>query len=91
MNGSAAEKAELPSQPLRAILFDVDGTLADSDPLHFLAFKEILLEVCPWLLVAWSKLPSSAGSCALFGIPRGWGPAQRLCFWPFHTFADYRH
>lgn len=46
MNGPLADKAELPPQPLRAILFDVDGTLADSDPLHFLAFKEILLEVC---------------------------------------------
>lgn len=30
---------------IKAILFDVDGTLADSDPLHFLAFQEILQEV----------------------------------------------
>lgn len=30
---------------LKAVLFDVDGTLADSDPLHFMAFKEVLQEV----------------------------------------------
>ena len=28
---------------LRAILFDVDGTLTESDPLHLLAFQEILV------------------------------------------------
>ena len=31
--------------PLEAVLFDVDGTLCDSDPLHHQAFSEILLEV----------------------------------------------
>lgn len=30
---------------LKAILFDIDGTIADSDPIHFLAFQEILAEV----------------------------------------------
>ena len=34
-----------PLAGLKAVLFDVDGTLTDSDPLHFLAFKEILQEV----------------------------------------------
>ncbi|OAE33625.1 hypothetical protein AXG93_4689s1110 [Marchantia polymorpha subsp. ruderalis] len=29
------------SLELKAILFDVDGTITDSDPLHFQAFKEI--------------------------------------------------
>lgn len=29
---------------VRAVLFDIDGTLTDSDPLHFLAFQEILIE-----------------------------------------------
>ncbi|XP_024372780.1 uncharacterized protein [Physcomitrium patens] len=29
---------------LKAILFDIDGTIADSDPIHFLAFQEILAE-----------------------------------------------
>jgi beta-phosphoglucomutase-like phosphatase (HAD superfamily) len=30
---------------LKAVLFDIDGTIADSDPIHFLAFQEILSEV----------------------------------------------
>lgn len=31
--------------PLEAILFDIDGTLCDSDPLHHLAFREMLQEI----------------------------------------------
>ncbi|KAF6170158.1 hypothetical protein GIB67_038691 [Kingdonia uniflora] len=31
--------------PLEAILFDIDGTLCDSDPLHFIAFRKMLQEV----------------------------------------------
>jgi hypothetical protein len=31
--------------PLQAILFDIDGTLCDSDPLHYYAFREMLQEV----------------------------------------------
>jgi FMN phosphatase YigB (HAD superfamily) len=31
--------------PVQAVLFDIDGTLCDSDPLHHLAFQELLLEV----------------------------------------------
>ncbi|CAM8987007.1 unnamed protein product [Rhodiola kirilowii] len=31
--------------PLQAVLFDVDGTLCDSDPLHYYAFREMLLEI----------------------------------------------
>ncbi|KAF8032771.1 hypothetical protein BT93_D1612 [Corymbia citriodora subsp. variegata] len=31
--------------PLEAILFDVDGTLCDSDPLHHYAFREMLQEI----------------------------------------------
>ncbi|PSS24842.1 Haloacid dehalogenase-like hydrolase domain-containing protein Sgpp [Actinidia chinensis var. chinensis] len=31
--------------PLEAILFDIDGTLCDSDPLHYHAFYEMLQEV----------------------------------------------
>ncbi|XP_031482159.1 haloacid dehalogenase-like hydrolase domain-containing protein Sgpp [Nymphaea colorata] len=30
--------------PLEAVLFDVDGTLCDSDPLHFEAFRDLLKE-----------------------------------------------
>ncbi|KAI8545542.1 hypothetical protein RHMOL_Rhmol07G0047800 [Rhododendron molle] len=31
--------------PLEAILFDIDGTLCDSDPIHYLAFREMLQEI----------------------------------------------
>ncbi|XP_058778141.1 haloacid dehalogenase-like hydrolase domain-containing protein Sgpp isoform X2 [Vicia villosa] len=31
--------------PLEAVLFDIDGTLCDSDPLHYLAFREMLQEI----------------------------------------------
>lgn len=31
--------------PVQAVLFDVDGTLCDSDPLHYYAFREMLQEV----------------------------------------------
>ncbi|KAG6628462.1 haloacid dehalogenase-like hydrolase domain-containing protein Sgpp [Carya illinoinensis] len=31
--------------PLQAILFDIDGTLCDSDPLHYYVFREMLQEV----------------------------------------------
>ncbi|KAM0048397.1 putative sugar-terminal-phosphatase [Helianthus debilis subsp. tardiflorus] len=31
--------------PLEAILFDIDGTLCDSDPLHYYAFRDMLQEI----------------------------------------------
>uniref|UniRef100_A0A7C9D066 Sugar-terminal-phosphatase n=1 Tax=Opuntia streptacantha TaxID=393608 RepID=A0A7C9D066_OPUST len=31
--------------PVEAVLFDVDGTLCDSDPLHLVAFREMLIEI----------------------------------------------
>ncbi|CAL4923911.1 unnamed protein product [Urochloa decumbens] len=31
--------------PLEAILFDIDGTLCDSDPIHFCAFRELLQQI----------------------------------------------
>lgn len=31
--------------PLEAVLFDIDGTLCDSDPIHYYAFREMLLEI----------------------------------------------
>ncbi|GJN20165.1 hypothetical protein PR202_gb07507 [Eleusine coracana subsp. coracana] len=40
-NGRALSK----QAPLEAILFDIDGTLCDSDPIHFLAFRELLQQV----------------------------------------------
>ncbi|KAL3743363.1 hypothetical protein ACJRO7_018632 [Eucalyptus globulus] len=40
---SIASLAEL--APLEAVLFDIDGTLCDSDPLHYHAFRENLQEI----------------------------------------------
>ena len=31
-----------PMSTLQAALFDLDGTMADSDPLHYLVFDELL-------------------------------------------------
>ncbi|KAL0446337.1 UNVERIFIED_CONTAM: Haloacid dehalogenase-like hydrolase domain-containing protein Sgpp [Sesamum latifolium] len=31
--------------PLEAVLFDIDGTLCDTDPLHYTAFREMLMEI----------------------------------------------
>lgn len=37
-------KLKLPAGPFRAYLFDCDGTIADSMPLHYIAWKQALLE-----------------------------------------------
>jgi beta-phosphoglucomutase-like phosphatase (HAD superfamily) len=37
-------KLKLPEGPFKAYLFDCDGTLADSMPLHYLAWKKALAE-----------------------------------------------
>ncbi|CAM6038411.1 unnamed protein product [Sphagnum compactum] len=37
--------AILQGDTLKAVVFDIDGTVADSFPLHFLAFQETLVEV----------------------------------------------
>ncbi|KAM0005102.1 putative phosphoglycolate phosphatase-like, domain 2, HAD superfamily [Helianthus debilis subsp. tardiflorus] len=31
--------------PLEVVLFDVDGTLYDSDPIHFVVLRELLQEL----------------------------------------------
>ena len=31
---------------LRAIVFDFDGVIANSEPLHFQAYRDVLAEVC---------------------------------------------
>ncbi|KAM0992168.1 hypothetical protein ACFX13_010628 [Malus domestica] len=31
--------------PLEAVIFDIDGTLCDSDPIHYYAFREMLQEI----------------------------------------------
>ncbi|XP_021841412.2 haloacid dehalogenase-like hydrolase domain-containing protein Sgpp isoform X2 [Spinacia oleracea] len=42
---SDCKSALLKLAPVEAILFDVDGTLCDTDPLHHRAFREMLLEI----------------------------------------------
>nr|CAB3495208.1 unnamed protein product [Digitaria exilis] len=41
----ATDSALTKLAPLEAILFDIDGTLSDSDPIHFCAFRELLQEI----------------------------------------------
>ncbi|KAK4262497.1 hypothetical protein QN277_028052 [Acacia crassicarpa] len=31
--------------PVEAVLFDIDGTICDSDPLHYYAYRELLQEI----------------------------------------------
>jgi len=51
----------LPNHPFRAYLFDCDGTIADSMPLHFLAWNKALARHnCPFpedLFYAWGGRP----------------------------------
>ncbi|KAJ1296180.1 hypothetical protein BS78_01G279700 [Paspalum vaginatum] len=42
-NSSGSDLAKL--APLEAVLFDIDGTLCDSDPIHFCAFRELLQQI----------------------------------------------
>nr|CAD1831107.1 unnamed protein product [Ananas comosus var. bracteatus] len=44
-NNHTPESSLAKLAPLEAVLFDIDGTLCDSDPLHYLAFRELLLEI----------------------------------------------
>jgi beta-phosphoglucomutase family hydrolase len=52
----------LPPGPFRAYLFDMDGTIADSMPLHYIAWKQALAEYgCPLfpedLFYSWGGMP----------------------------------
>jgi HAD superfamily hydrolase (TIGR01509 family) len=56
-------KLAIPSGPFRAYLFDCDGTIADSMPLHYLAWRKAL---APWncnyaeeLHYAWGGRPTT--------------------------------
>ncbi|KAM7493747.1 hypothetical protein LguiB_028356 [Lonicera macranthoides] len=44
--------------PLKAALFDIDGTICDSDPVHFDALCEMLQEIFSWrknICRAWQR------------------------------------
>ncbi|HEX4038760.1 MAG TPA: HAD-IA family hydrolase [Acidobacteriaceae bacterium] len=55
-------KLTLPAGDFRAYLFDMDGTIADSMPLHYIAWKQVLTEYgCPEfpepLFYSWGGMP----------------------------------
>ncbi|HUB20553.1 MAG TPA: HAD-IA family hydrolase [Acidobacteriaceae bacterium] len=55
-------KLVLPPGPFSAYLFDMDGTIADSMPLHYIAWKQALAEYgCPLfpedLFYSWGGMP----------------------------------
>ena len=56
-------KLQLPARSFEAYLFDCDGTIADSMPLHLIAWKQSLAEWhCPFddeLFYAWGGMPVS--------------------------------
>jgi beta-phosphoglucomutase family hydrolase len=54
---------QLPSGPFKAYLFDCDGTIADSMPLHYVAWKKALAEYgCEFpedVFYAWGGMPAA--------------------------------
>jgi HAD superfamily hydrolase (TIGR01509 family) len=56
-------KLRLPEGPFKAYLFDCDGTIADSMPLHYLAWKKALAEwSCAFpedVFYAWGGMPAA--------------------------------
>jgi beta-phosphoglucomutase-like phosphatase (HAD superfamily) len=56
-------KLKLPDGPFGAYLFDCDGTIADSMPLHYLAWKKVLAEWnCTFderLFYSWGGTPTA--------------------------------
>lgn len=54
-------KLKLPTGPFKAYLFDCDGTIVDSMPLHYVAWKRVLAEWnCEFaeeLFYAWGGMP----------------------------------
>jgi HAD superfamily hydrolase (TIGR01509 family) len=54
-------KLEIPARPFQAYLFDCDGTIADSMPLHYIAWKQALSEQgCDFpedLFYQWGGMP----------------------------------
>ena len=54
-------RLKLPTGPFKAYLFDCDGTIADSMPLHYVAWKRVLSEWgCEFdedLFYSWGGMP----------------------------------
>jgi beta-phosphoglucomutase-like phosphatase (HAD superfamily) len=64
----------LPAGPFRALLFDCDGTIADSMPLHYIAWRQTLAEWgCTFpedVFYAWGGMPA-AEIVATLGAQQG--------------------
>jgi HAD superfamily hydrolase (TIGR01509 family) len=60
---AAPPKLKLPNGPFKAYLFDCDGTIVDSMPLHYIAWKRVLAEWnCEFgeqTFYAWGGMPVS--------------------------------
>src|ERR1700728_4821040 len=67
-------KLQLPQGPFQAYLFDCDGTIADSMPLHYVAWKKALAEWgCAFpedIFYAWGGMPA-AEIVATLGAQQG--------------------
>ena len=61
MKENVEMKLKLPEGPFKAYLFDCDGTIVDSMPLHYVAWKKVLSEWnCEFseeLFYAWGGMP----------------------------------
>ncbi|MBB5343881.1 HAD family hydrolase [Tunturibacter empetritectus] len=59
--GVAEPQLKLPKRPFKAYLFDCDGTIVDSMPLHYVAWKRVLAEwSCEFgeqTFYAWGGMP----------------------------------
>ena len=67
--------------PVEAVLFDVDGTLCDSDPLHYYAFREMLQEVrfILFCLEGKDQHPKLVGEGNEAFLVRVWKPLPSRC------------
>jgi len=56
------------NSPVEAILFDLDGTLVDTMPLHFQAYREVLADV--GISIDFESFMTASGGAARETIPR---------------------
>lgn len=69
MAGIFAEMGEAaPQASVKAILFDLDGTLVDTMPLHFQAYRDVLADV--GISIEFDLFMSASGGAARETIPR---------------------
>jgi len=75
-------KLKLPPGPFQAYLFDCDGTIADSMPLHYIAWTSALAEWnCVFeeeLFYAWGGMPAAEVVITLNGMQGLSMPAQAV-------------